>query len=283
MALTDLQYKLAVTGGAALLVVVATTVSFCGGVTLPAKPPAPVKSGTAQQLMKATSESESVWMDYVEKDAKAAGIATPTPSEMSKVLRYQKSAMTTLALDAEPISLAGLQVRLLKVDQPADTIAVKLVNASTMALAYNITAESSTSSYVCDNVKYAPHNAIIVAAGKSETVSICSFRPGATVALMVETIELPALSQRYLSQLPPALVGIGEKRAKSHVTPDGLPFACSAIPSSSVRGGLANGKIGWRDLIDFYARHRCNTYVFHLSYRAFTKDGERPLPAADPS
>jgi hypothetical protein len=47
----------------------------------------------------------------------------------------------------------------------------------------------------------------------------------------------------------------------------------------AVRSGLERGEIGWRDLIDFYARHRCQTYQFPLLYRAFKIDGERPVPA----
>jgi hypothetical protein len=50
-----------------------------------------------------------------------------------------------------------------------------------------------------------------------------------------------------------------------------------------VRSGLENGRIGWRDLVDFYARHRCQTYEFPIAYRALKSDGERPIPAVDAS
>jgi hypothetical protein len=48
--------------------------------------------------------------------------------------------------------------------------------------------------------------------------------------------------------------------------------------SQAVRSGLEQGQIGWRDLVDFYARHRCPTYRFPSSYRAFRSDGERQVP-----
>ncbi len=51
--------------------------------------------------------------------------------------------------------------------------------------------------------------------------------------------------------------------------------------SQAVRSGIERHEISWRDLVDFYARHRCQTYQFPTSYRALTSDGERPIPAVD--
>jgi hypothetical protein len=51
------------------------------------------------------------------------------------------------------------------------------------------------------------------------------------------------------------------------------------VLGQAVRNGIESGEIGWRDLVDFYARHRCQTYTFPLEYRAFNVDGQRTLPA----
>ena len=51
--------------------------------------------------------------------------------------------------------------------------------------------------------------------------------------------------------------------------------------SAVVRNGLDRGDLQWRDLVDFYARHRCQTYQFPVSYKALKQDGERPIPAVD--
>jgi len=57
---------------------------------------------------------------------------------------------------------------------------------------------------------------------------------------------------------------------------------CAFALPQAVRSGLERGEIGWRDLIDFYARHRCETYHFPYDYRAFKKDNERSVPAVTP-
>jgi hypothetical protein len=278
--LNDLQYKLAIAAGSAVVIIAVTSLRFCSAITLPGKPPMPVKIGTAGQLMKASNESASVWLDYLQKDAKAAGISAPTIADMSKAWQFQIGSKE-LGLDAPAQALAGVQVSLTRVKLPADNVAVQVFNASDHPLAYRIAAESSTSSYVCGSVKHGPHNAIVVAAGKTETVSVCPYRPGAEVTVVVETARVPELGIYYLQQLPATLLGIDERRAKQHSNGVTIPSGCSTIPSTGVRGGLENGKIAWRDLIDFYSRHRCQTYDFPLSYRALTKDGERTLPGAD--
>jgi hypothetical protein len=51
--------------------------------------------------------------------------------------------------------------------------------------------------------------------------------------------------------------------------------------SQAVREQLDRAEIGWRDLVDFYARHRCETYQFPVTYRAFKADGEQKLPVIE--
>jgi len=96
----------------------------------------------------------------------------------------------------------------------------------------------------------------------------------------VETMEIPPLSAWYLAQLPPRLVGIEDQVARGH---RGLAARepCVASVSQVVQSGIESGDITWRDLVDFYARHRCQTYQFPSSYRAITSDGQRSIPAVD--
>jgi hypothetical protein len=53
---------------------------------------------------------------------------------------------------------------------------------------------------------------------------------------------------------------------------------CTSIVPQALRIGLERGEIGWRDLIDFYARHPCQTYQFSMTYQAFTGNGAQRLP-----
>jgi len=82
--------------------------------------------------------------------------------------------------------------------------------------------------------------------------------------------------------VPPQVVGVEDRLARGHRGESGKQM-CSPVVSAAVKGGLDKGDIGWRDLADFYARHRCQTYQFPSSYRAFKSDGERGLPAVDAS
>ena len=93
----------------------------------------------------------------------------------------------------------------------------------------------------------------------------------------VETLEVPVLPAWYVGLLPPRVVGVEDRIARGHEAPRS-DEKCSAVVSQTVRSGLEQGEIGWRDLVDFYARHRCATYRFPPSYRAFRSDGERPVP-----
>jgi hypothetical protein len=88
------------------------------------------------------------------------------------------------------------------------------------------------------------------------------------------------LSSYYLSRTPPTLVGIDDRIARGHrdmATGD----RCSTVISQVVRSGMDRGDIAWRDLVDFYARHRCQSYPFPSSYRALKSDGERAIPAVE--
>jgi hypothetical protein len=100
----------------------------------------------------------------------------------------------------------------------------------------------------------------------------------AIIVTKVETIEVSPLSAWYLSQLPPSVVGIEPRLARGHRGVQGKD-ACSAVTPQVVRTGLERGEIGWRDLADFYARHRCQSYQFPSFYRAFKSDDQFPLPA----
>jgi len=44
---------------------------------------------------------------------------------------------------------------------------------------------------------------------------------------------------------------------------------------------IRSGDIEWRDLVDFFARHRCNTYSFFDRYKAFQGDGLEKLPVLE--
>jgi hypothetical protein len=125
------------------------------------------------------------------------------------------------------------------------------------------------------------HDAIVVGRGKQVQRTECIYRSGMSLAIeRVESVALPPLSSAYVSRLPPAAFGADARMARGH-RPD-LPAGmavCSTVASQSVRSDIENGTIAWRDLVDFYARHSCETYQFPEGYKAFEKNGARTLPA----
>jgi hypothetical protein len=54
---------------------------------------------------------------------------------------------------------------------------------------------------------------------------------------------------------------------------------CRLYQSAEIDNDLRSGLTSWRDLIDFYARHRCKTYTFPSRYRALMPGGTISLPS----
>lgn len=280
---TDQPLRIGVLIAGAALVMSITYLRFCGSLSIPDKPAAPeeIISGSAGQLLSDTTASPSAYKDFLQRDAAIAGVRTPTIEEMSRKLAYHVDESRqgyALELGKPPIERAGLR---LHVERSGDAIVLVIQNLLDSDVAYDVVTRPSGGSYGCNAAPALPFNAMVIARHGSETRTECVWHDGETIIVSkVETVEVPPLSAWYLSEVPPQLVGIEDRIARGHRAPD-TKEPCSPTQGAAVRGAMDQGKIGWRDLVDFYARHRCQTYQFPLYYRAFTQDGERPLPALD--
>jgi len=275
--MADQQARIAALAGALALVVLITYLRFCGSVALPPKPPPPQgPTGTTTQLLQKSTASPAVYKNFVETDAAAAGVSAPSPSQMAQKLAYRVDEVRhVLELGKPPIEVAGLRIH---VERTGDQIILVAENLLDSAIAYEITSAPSTGIGLCSNTTALPVNAITMAKGGSERRTECAYRDGmAIIVSKVETLEVLPLSAWYLGQVPPSVLGIEGRVARGHRGVDG-PERCSSVMPQVVRTGLERGEIGWRDLADFYARHRCQTYSFPSTYRAFKSDGERNLP-----
>lgn len=274
----DQQFRLGTLAGGLVLVAVITYLRFCGDVSLPGKPPPPEgPRGTQTQLLSQSAASPSVYKGLIESDASAAGVRTPTMGEMSSKFPYRvDEGRHALEPGDPPFEGAGLR---LHVERVRDQVVLVIDNLTGTDVAYAVTTSPSTAAGSCSSVVALPHNAMVIAKEGSQRRSECVWRAGLSIIVTkVETMEVPPLAGWYLSQLPPALVGIENRIARGHrgVQPR---ERCAPVMSQVVRMGIERGEIGWRDLADFYARHRCQSYQFPSTYRAFKKDGERPIPA----
>jgi hypothetical protein len=259
------------------MIVSITALRFCGSVSLPPKPAAG-PTGSSRQLLTKGVAAVSMYEDLLARDAAAAGVPTPSVEAMGRKLVYRvDEGRHVLEVGQPAIEVAGLKLRL---ERAGDAMVLQVDNLTASELGYAVTTQLTPNLSGCASARALPLDAMVLAKGGSETRVECMFREGVALAVTrVETVELSPLSAWYLSQVPPVLVGIEDRIARAHKRPASSTERCSTTMSQAVRSGLESGEIGWRDLVDFYARHRCATYRFPLSYRAFKSDGERPLPA----
>jgi len=277
VSISDTQFRVGVGVAGIVLVAGIATVSFCGGVSLPAKPAAPVIArGTSRELFTRSSASPSVYLDFLASDATAAGVHMPTIEELSRKLPDRvDSARHVLEVGEPALALAGLELRAVRA---TEGLALEITNATGADVAYEVVTAPIPAA-ACDAASPRPFNAMTIAKGQVETRIECSWRDGIALAVTrVETLELQPLSIWYVNHVPPTVVGIEPRIARGHRSPDTRGRCAAALPQS-VRSGLERGEISWRDLVDFYARHRCETYHFPIGYRAFSADSERHVPA----
>ncbi len=279
VALGESQFRMGVLGGGALLALVLLRLRFCGDVGLPVKPPPPanVPTGSSAQLMGRTEGTETVYMDHVARDAAAAGVATPSLEDLSRELVYRAAGdRIVLAPGDAPVTVAGLQLSAAKVD---DAIALTITNTTSIAVAYRVMTVVTPASPRCAQVEPIAHDAVVLAKGATVTRAECGYTADAAIGVTsVETIELPPLEAYYLDHVPAVALGIEPRIARAHVgyvTHD----RCAPVVGQALKTMVETGKISWRDLADFYARHRCQTYQFRLSYRAVTVQSPRSIPA----
>lgn len=276
--ISDGQFRLGVIAGAILLGLGIGTVRFCGSVSLPPKPPPPDRvAGTTTQLLGKSATAPAVYQDFLARDAADAGIRTPDYEEMTRKLAFRADDVRhVLEVGDPPIEVAGLRLQAVIAN---DTLALEISNRTKSTLGYFIKTSPTPNVADCSKARPLPFNAMVIEKGAKETRVECVMRTGLAIAVTkVETVEVSPLSAYYLRQVPPAVVGVDDRVARGHV-PLKTREPCSSIVSQAVRTGLERGEIGWRDLADFYSRHRCQTYSFPLGYRAFTEDGQRPVPA----
>ena len=277
MAISDAQFRLGVAATAVVLVGVITSVRFCGSVSLPPKPPPPGPTGTAGSLVAKTTGTPVVYQDFLAKDAAAAGVRVPSLDDMQKKLPHRSDdGRHVLEVGQPAIPIAGLE---LSIAEASGALVLDIRNTTDSALAYIIDTKPIPSISGCTQAAAIPLNVMVIAAGASVRRVECVWREGMSlVVTRVETIAVAPLSAWYVSLVPPRVVGVDDRIARAHQPPE-TGEKCSIVMPQAVKSGLERGQIGWRDLIDFYARHRCSTYRFPLAYRAFKADDEQTVPA----
>jgi hypothetical protein len=278
----DRNFKLAMAGAATALAAVIVFLRFCGDLSLPPKPPPPtVTIAGANDILTASSATPAAWQAFLEKDAAQAGVAVPTVAVMSRALPHRgEDKRRTLTPGDPPIDVAGLRLTL-EVGgadgEPPDLI-LGIENLGDVDVAYQVVTRPSGNAAACHSRDVLPYDANVLLARRRERRSECSYRDGMVLNIdRVETVELPPLAAWYVSRLPAAAMALDTRLTAGHRPLSKAPL-CNTMMSQVIRSGLESGRIEWRDLVDFFARHRCDTYQFPKEYKAFRKDNERSLP-----
>ena len=282
----DRQFRIGVLVLAGLLAVGLVRLRFCYSVTLPAKITAPeVDDVSLGQIADAVQSNPSVYTGYLQKDAELYGVSqTPTLEQMSVAFRYQvDDSKHTLDPEGDGtlVEAAGLRLSL-AVQQVPNTASLMMLlvieNTTNKDLAYQVVTRPSVGTQPCGRKATRAHNAMAIQAGARQERSECLYQRGWTLEIeRIETMELPRLSFFYVSRVPPEVVGLDARVSRGHEPASGR--LCSVMLPATIRNAREKGTLTWRDFVDFFARHRCDTYRFPDGYKAFTKDAERSLPA----
>ena len=270
-----------------LIIGIALGVMYAGG-----PPPAPPRPKIPEPAVTAAAlkYSATLYQAALEQDARAFAIP-PTPiAEMARPFPYFDewsgdrklkvgATMQTAHLRLELVvrkeagSMAGQLYR-------ADHLVLVIENLTDHYLAYRIQTRVPDEGR-CETKGDAPHDAIVLEPRKTIRRTECLYRSDERIDVRrIEVMEIPRLGAYYVSRMPPALILYSRRTAAGHV-----PIKGSVCPQTfswrDIRDGADRGELGWRDVIDFYARHNCEEYSFFRRYRHRT-DPAAPLPARPP-
>jgi hypothetical protein len=287
--LDDTQYRIAIAIGVGLLVLAVSYLRFCYHLGLPPKPRRPeLRDVRVEEVLDTVGKSPLTYTGFLESDSAGIGVRAVSTDEIARVLPYQidthHHTLTPDSGSGSTIETLGLRLTLSVQRSGGDaTMLLTIENTTSSDLAYDVATEPNHGTAICHQKKAVAHNAMVVAAHGAETRSECIYKHGfALTVTKVQTIALPPLSSYYVSSLPPAAAGLEPRLAKGAraLLPVGRQ-PCNVTLAQSVRAALDRGTTTWRDIIDYYARHRCETYRFPEGYKAFDRDGEHPLPITD--
>jgi hypothetical protein len=287
MHIGDLQYRIAVGVGVAILAGVVIKARFCGDLTLPPKPPKPeLRNVRADEVLDAAGRNPLTYKGFLERDSALIGMGRSVqPEEMAKVMPHAVDTTARTLAPGQTVDVLGLRlsVSVLR-DDGSPVLALTIENLGDVDLAYNIVTEPSRDAAMCHAKRVLPYNAMVITARGAEVRGECVYKSGLELKVKkVETIALTALQAYYVNLVPALGVGIEARVAKgSRPTLPANKQPCNRSLSQSTRTALETGSVGWRDMIDYYGRHTCETYSFPDGYRAFTEDGQRSLPVVDP-
>lgn len=249
---------------------------------LPPLPPRPVLSTDPDDAFRKMNESAEYYADDLFRDSTTYGVTPTTPDDLDRVFPYEQLTAPKALAAGESMETGSLRLSLEKKMGREGTatyphMILRIENKTDHALAFNVMTEVGGGAEKCLEKADIPGNMLVLPPRAVIERTECIFLRGMKLQVeRVETIQLAPLSFHYVSRLNPAHIGLDKRVAFAHRVPKGK--TCTAIPEQAIRAGLKDGGTTWRDIVDFYARHNCDTYNFPIGYHAFTKRKQYALP-----
>jgi hypothetical protein len=222
----------------------------------------------------------------IEQDAKSYGIPAPPYEDLLQPNPYFDELRERHRLRIKaPLETRHLRITLEVSKQTtiieshrlsSDHFVLRIENRTPLYLAYRIRTAVPEKGK-CRLKAEIPHNALALEPEQTVLRTECLYRKGGFVDITgIEVIELPALSAFYVSRVPPNSTLFDPRTSASHVPPRGT-MCMQTFSWREIKDGIEKQELGWRDFIDFYARHSCSEYSFFKSYR-YRGDPSTPLP-----
>jgi hypothetical protein len=274
-------------GASGLFVIIVGTLLLYGGEPPPApappRPPPPPEV-TMNSVLK---YSQPVYHALIETDARTFKVPVPSLEELGRPNRYfeelksRHRLKTKGSIETPHLRLAmavGKRTAMMEGQSFAvDHLLLRIENRSEKFLAYRVET-SVTDKNKCSSKGDLAHNALVLEPHQTIERSECLYRADENIdVLHAEVIELQPLEAHYVSRLPANPTLYDPRTSAGHV-----PLAGGLCPQTfswrEIQEGIEKKQIGWKDVVDFYARHNCDEYSFFKSYRYRTAASE-PLPA----
>ncbi len=279
---------LAMAVGMTAAVAIALGMLVMYGTSAPPPPERPPPPPPPESLMNSVLKySQPVYMGLIEEDAKKYKVPAPKLVELGQPNGYFDELKQPRRLKIkEVVDTAHLHLVLEVAKRKAsiegqtfafDHVLLRIQNRTPRFLAYRVET-SVPDKQKCVSKGDIAHNAIVIEPNQTIFRTECIFRSDGGVDLKhVEVIELLPLSAYYVGRLPATVTLYDPRTSAGH-----HPLVGTLCPQTfswrEIQDGLDRKAFGWRDVIDFYARHNCEEYSFFKNYR-YRTDAADPLPA----
>jgi hypothetical protein len=274
-------------GASGLFVIIIGTLLLYSGEPPPAPSPPQAPPPPEVTMNSVLKYSQPVYHALVETDARTFKVPIPSLEELGQPNKYFEELRTHHRLKTKgSVETAHLRLSMAVGKRTAslegqsfavDHLLLRIENKSDRYLAYRVET-SVTDKHKCASKGDLAHNALVLEPHQTIERSECLYRADEHIDVIhAEVIELDPLEAHYVARLPANPTLYDPRTSAGHV-----PLAGTLCPQtfswSEIREGIEKKQIGWKDVVDFYARHNCDEYSFFKGYRYRTSPSD-PLPA----